>query len=78
MKQTPDAPRTPEQTDPFYDIEKIASSTECTGLTPAAVLSEEEAEAYAELYAIHRQRPADVEERSTGGGQFSAKKRRDH
>ncbi len=39
--------------DPFYDIEKVSSATECTGLIPRGPESEEEAEAYSELYAIH-------------------------
>lgn len=43
---------------PIADAEDLASATECTGLTPAAVQSEEEGEAYAELYAIHQQKPA--------------------
>ena len=57
MSETPSTPQNPEQLDPFYDTEKVASTTECTGLSPAAVLSEEEAESYAELYAVHRQKP---------------------
>lgn len=46
--------------DPFYDIEKIASATECTGLMPAQVESEEEAENYAQLYAIHPVKPRET------------------
>ena len=42
----------------LYDVEELASATECTGLTPAAVQSPEEGEAYAQLYAIHQQKPA--------------------
>jgi len=48
-----DVPQTP-----VLDTEILASSTECTGLTPAAVQSPQEGEAYAELYAIHQQKPA--------------------
>ena len=43
---------------PIPDVENLASACECTGLTPAAVQSDEEGENYAELYAIHRQKPA--------------------
>ncbi|MBP3647462.1 MAG: hypothetical protein J6K55_13680 [Clostridia bacterium] len=46
------------KTMPIAEVEELASATECTGLTPAAVQSEEEGEAYAELYAIHNQKPA--------------------
>ena len=45
MNETPSTPQNPEQLDPFYDTEKVASTTECTGLS--AVLSEEDAESYA-------------------------------
>ena len=41
-----------------WDVEDLASATECTGLTPAAVQTPEEGENYAELYAIHQQKPA--------------------
>ena len=43
---------------PIEEAEDLASFTECTGLVPAAVQTEEEGEAYAELYAIHHQKPA--------------------
>ena len=43
---------------PVREVEDLASATECTGLTPAAIQSPEEAENYAELYAIHEQKPA--------------------
>lgn len=39
--------------DPFYDIRNVASFTECTGLVPANVEDNAEAQAYGELYAIH-------------------------
>ena len=42
---------------PIKGVENLASVTECTGLTPTAVLNEAEAESYARLYAIHEQRP---------------------
>ena len=37
----------PKWEDPIYEIEKIASATECTGLIPAAADTEEEARNYA-------------------------------
>lgn len=43
---------------PVMDTEELVSSTECTGLTPAAVQTPDEAQDYAELYAIHEQKPA--------------------
>lgn len=45
----------PLQNPPIRDIENLCSATECTGLTPAAVYTQSEAEHYAHLYAIHRQ-----------------------
>ena len=45
----------PEQAldeDLFYDIDLVASATECTGLIPTPPLSEGEAEAYTDIYAI--------------------------
>lgn len=43
----------------FEMPEFVASATECTGLSPDAVLSEQEAEAYAQLYGILPQKPSD-------------------
>ena len=49
----------PEKTTyPIEETEDLASFTECTGLVPAAVQTEDEGEAYAELYAIHNQKTA--------------------
>lgn len=36
-----------------YDVEKIVSSTDCTGLMPAGIEDEAQAEAYADLGALH-------------------------
>ena len=41
--------------DPFYDQETTVSATECTGLIPAGIDTEEEAENYADLYSVHSQ-----------------------
>lgn len=40
------------------DAEQLASATGCTGLVPAPIQTPEEAENYAELYAIHEQKTA--------------------
>lgn len=39
--------------DPYYNIEKVSSVTECTGLIPRGPENDAEAEAYSDLYAIH-------------------------
>lgn len=44
---------------PFYDVEDLASATECTGLIPSGLQTEAEAENYAQLYAIHSQKTND-------------------
>ena len=41
-----------------WDVEQLASATECTGLVPAAIQTPDEAEDYARLYAIHEQKTA--------------------
>lgn len=50
--------RMEKKTLPIAEVENLASASECTGLTPAAVQSPEEGENYAQLYAIHEQKPA--------------------
>ena len=45
----------------FYDVEKLASVSEMTGLEPAAVDDEASAEAYEELWPMHRQKPVDCD-----------------
>ncbi len=40
--------------DPFYNLNSTASSTECTGIAPAGLQSDEEAENVAELFCIHK------------------------
>ena len=39
--------------DPFYNLEKVASAAECTGLKPAPPQSEQEDNSLSALYAIH-------------------------
>ncbi len=43
---------------PFYDLSKVASATECTGLMPSLPQSEDEDESYASLYSTHDQPPS--------------------
>jgi hypothetical protein len=43
----------PDNDAAFYDLDKVASFTECTGLAPSGIMSDEEAQSYADLYAIH-------------------------
>lgn len=39
--------------DPFYNLEKVGSATDCTGLAPTAIEGEEASHNLGELYAIH-------------------------
>lgn len=39
---------------PFYDVEDVASYTECTGLMPALPRTEDQDENLASLYAVHK------------------------
>ena len=55
MKKATQAPENPL---PIMDVEDLASATECTGLIPAGLQTPEEGENYAQLYAIHEQKPA--------------------
>lgn len=57
-KQTPR--NNPIVTPPERDIEELASFTECTGLIPAGVPTDEEAEDYARLYGIHPIKANDI------------------
>ena len=40
--------------DPFYNVQKVASATECTGLMPSLPQNEAEDTHYAQLYSTHR------------------------
>jgi hypothetical protein len=50
----------PIPTTPIREIEELASFTECTGLIPAGVPTEDEAEDYARLYGVHPIKPNDI------------------
>ena len=45
----------------FYDVQKLASASELTGLIPAAVSDAAEAEAYEALWPLPAQRPVNGE-----------------
>lgn len=49
-------PGAPEWTeaDPFYDVQKAASMTECTGLMPSMAQTDFEGDALARIESIHR------------------------
>lgn len=51
-----------EMIDTFYDTVKISSATECTGLAPAAVINQDQAEEYGEMYAIHAPKVTEIGE----------------
>lgn len=53
-----------EMDDPFYDLTRVSSNTDCTGLVPAGVLEECESESYGELYDIHPPKPSEDEKQS--------------
>lgn len=54
------ARRKPEgKCDPFPETDQAASCTECTGLLPAQIETEEQGENVAALQGIHRILPAD-------------------
>lgn len=36
----------------YYDVENIASATDCTGLIPTPPVNAEEAESYANIYSV--------------------------
>ena len=40
--------------DMTYDINNLASMSECTGLIPSDIETEEQAASYGELYGIHK------------------------
>ena len=63
MKEKPNATVRESTAPAIWDVEDLASATECTGLVPAAIQTPEEAEDYASLYAIHQQKTAWTKER---------------
>lgn len=53
--------RTNASRDPFYDVEQVASATECTGLLPAQIQSPEEGRDVSSLESIHTIHPRFVD-----------------
>lgn len=53
MSRQPEKPLRPPEDDPLFDIQQAASMTECTGLLPAQIASEDEGESIAALEGIH-------------------------
>lgn len=47
--------------DPIFDVEQVASATECTGLMPAQIQSAEQGESLSKLESIHRIHPRFVD-----------------
>lgn len=41
-----------KEKEPIFDMENVASFTECTGLMPALPKDEQQDESYAELYGV--------------------------
>lgn len=50
--------------EPFYDLDRAASCTECTGLLPAQIETEEQGESISALQGIHRILPGTPEQPS--------------
>lgn len=53
----------------FGEPQVVASTTECTGLSPAMVPDEQVADNYAQLYSVHVQLPAKGRNVTTGGAE---------
>lgn len=49
--------RDPLSNPPMVEMENLATATECTGLIPAAVETEDQAEDYAQMMAVHPIKP---------------------
>ena len=49
--------RVSPETDPFFDVQQTVSCTECTGLLPAQIQTEEQAESVSSLESIHPVKP---------------------
>ena len=60
MSKTKKHPLRPAEDDPFYDIQQAASMTECTGILPAQIGTDEEAESIAALESVHPVQPSSL------------------
>ena len=48
------------ENDPLFDIQQAASMTECTGILPAQIGTEDEAENIAALQSVHPVQPSSL------------------
>lgn len=46
-----------KQEPPFFDIQQVASCTECTGILPAQIETDEEGQAVSQLQSTYPVRP---------------------
>ena len=58
MSKTKKQPLRSKEDDPLFDIQQAASMTECTGILPAQIGTEDEAENIAALQSVHPVRPS--------------------
>ena len=58
MSKMKKQPRRSKEDDPLFDIQQAASMTECTGILPAQIGTEDEAENIAALQSVHPVRPS--------------------
>ncbi len=58
MSKAKKRPPTEGEKDPIFDIQQAASMTECTGILPAQIGTDEEAESIADLESIHPVQPS--------------------
>ncbi|MGI6239949.1 MAG: hypothetical protein ACOYI5_10035 [Christensenellales bacterium] len=60
--------RDPEKNqDPFFDLSKVASANECTGIMPSLPQNEAEADNIASLFATHNPPPGREREKKYTG-----------
>lgn len=68
-KQSFPPPQPQQEIDEFYfDPEEVISATECTGLIPTLPASDDEIEAYADLYPIPTPEPGRSKEKPPKAG----------
>ena len=60
MSKTKKQPLRSTEDDPLFDIQQAASMTECTGILPAQIGTEDEAENIAALQSVHPVQPSSL------------------
>lgn len=60
MSKTKKQPLRSKEDDPLFDIQQAASMTECTGILPAQIGTEDEAENIAALQSVHPVQPSSL------------------